>query len=59
MDNKTKKRYSTPILEVLDFGSEDIITTSGFIGEEDEFSLDDDNYSNKNELPADYSATVN
>ena len=32
-----KKTYETPTVELLKFDNNDVITTSGFEGEEDEF----------------------
>ena len=53
MENAKKSTYKTPDVELLEFEKSDIITTSGFFGTEDEFSLDDDNGSSASELPKD------
>ena len=38
MDKKNNKEtYETPTVELLKFDNNDVITTSGFDGEEDEF----------------------
>ena len=42
MEKKNKKEtYETPTVELLQFDNNDVITTSGFIGEEDEFERDE------------------
>ena len=54
MENNKKSTYKTPDVELLEFEKSDIITTSGFIGAEDEFSSDDDGGSAASgELPND------
>lgn len=41
MDKKQKENYETPTVELLKFDNNDVITTSGFEGEEDEFERGD------------------
>ena len=42
MEKKNKKEtYETPTVELLKFDNNDVITTSGFEGEEDEFERGD------------------
>ena len=52
MENKKKVEYKAPKIELLEFETRDIITTSGFFGEEDEFPRGNSNTSD-NELPGD------
>lgn len=54
MEKVTKKEYKAPQVELLEFETRDIITTSGFFGVEDEFPVGD--AANTNELPGDYNA---
>ena len=39
--NINKEPYETPTVELLKFDNNDVITTSGFEGEEDEFERGD------------------
>ena len=42
MEKKNNKEaYETPTVELLKFDNNDVITTSGFVGEEDEFERGD------------------
>ena len=38
-----KKEYETPELSVIEFEDQDIIITSGFLGEEDHLTSDPEN----------------
>ena len=38
MNNRMKQKYEAPKLEIMFYSADDVITTSGFIGEFDEFS---------------------
>ena len=53
MEKMKKEEYKAPKIELLEFETRDIITTSGFFGEEDEF---DRGNAASNELPGDYNA---
>ena len=41
MEKKQKNNYETPTVELLKFDNNDVITTSGFDGEEDDFGRGD------------------
>ena len=54
MEKVKKAEYKAPQVELLEFETRDIITTSGFVGEDDEFPVG--NAVSNNELPGDYNA---
>ena len=59
MENKKKEVYETPDVELLKFEKSDIITTSGFFGAEDDFTVGNNSggsSSNSGELPGDSGA---
>ena len=61
MENVKKEKYTKPDVDLLQFETNDIITTSGFLGEEDNFVRPSSNSSvnTENELPEDTGAGNN